>query len=519
MILKLRKLTHGQSCILFLVVLVVITYRPIVENGFTLDDRAIVLDNKLFSEGRWRDIISTGYWEGAMGTSESKLAGLYRPATTAFLAAQFFIFGKSPVGYHVVSLTLHLSVVVLLFLTGCRFMSKEAAWISASLFAIHPANSEAVNAIVGQADLIVTVTGLGALLVFDKTRELFLTKESENKWRYVFAASVLLFIAQMAKENGAIVSLALVFSCVSAHKLWKVCVVAISGTAIALLIRSILFGSFTIPGIGFIDNPLAYTDTVVRILNAPAILIRYVLKMLYPWPLVADYSYDAIPTIHAVAILDFIFPMAFVLSSVVLLITIKHKVCSVYKSLSWQYLTCFNLVLASHVFVALGTIFAERLLYLPTCGLCLLLGWCANRFRSANTWAYTRNLVLTGLVFAYSNLSTTRSRAWIDDRTLFSDGTSVMPRSARNHFGLGLALQREGDMIGALQSYNKALTIYPRYVEAHYNQGAAFVELSRYEEALHAYRAAEKYRPNYRNVQRTLELLTQHLSLSPETNK
>ena len=94
-----------------------------------------------------------------------------------------------------------------------------------------------------------------------------------------------------------------------------------------------------------------------------------------------------------------------------------------------------------------------------------------------------------------------------------------MPRSARNHFGLGLALQREGDMIGALQSYNKALTIYPRYVEAHYNQGAAFVELSRYKEALHAYRAAEKYRPNYRNLQRTLELLTQHLSLSTETNK
>ena len=101
-------------------------------------------------------------------SGDSKRDRLYRPITIISFAMNHALGGNAPAGYRAVNILLHGLASVLLLWLGLRLGLREAeAGAVALLFAVHPIHTEAVNAVVGRADLLVAVgvfAGLGLLI-------------------------------------------------------------------------------------------------------------------------------------------------------------------------------------------------------------------------------------------------------------------------------------------------------------------------------------------------------------------
>ncbi len=138
-------------------------------NGFTLDDRTLVLEDPRTSGlDHIGEIITGGY-------RISQTDSLYRPLTVLSLALNRVVTGEGAFGFHLVNLGLHLIAVLLVFLLGREiFRDRHSSLIAALVFAVHPVHVEAVANIVGRAEIMAAISVLGSLIL--------LLRASRKKW-------------------------------------------------------------------------------------------------------------------------------------------------------------------------------------------------------------------------------------------------------------------------------------------------------------------------------------------------
>jgi tetratricopeptide (TPR) repeat protein len=471
--------------------LVFLAYARSMGNGFCFDDGGIVVDNPLVSEGRWGEILRSDYWS-AIGDR----TGLYRPLTIASFALNHLLLGSEAWGYHLANLFLHLGAATLLYLLAVAWMAPVGAVVAGLCFGLHPALSEAVIGVVGRGELLSACLGLAGIWC--------LRVRAEGRLLSQLAGLVLLAAAPLAKENGICFALGVALWSFCHHRsrpLWWAGALVAAGFSLA--VKALALGQLQPGEIGFIDNPLAYADASVRMLNSAGLLVRYLRLLLFPWPLSADYSYDQIPVITQLADASLWLPLALVCT---LGWGIWKGAGRQPQMVLWLLISGGALLLVANLFVAGGTIFAERLLYLPALAFSLGLGLLASRLPRRTTAALVWGWCLGAVPLVW-----TRCGDWRDDLSLFRQAVRVSPASARGHYNLGQALQRAGELTPALGAYQRALAIYPRYADAWYNQGAALLSLSRHAEALASYRRAVQIRPGYAKALYAVAVLVQHL--------
>lgn len=452
-------------------------YAGSLENGFTFDDLGLVVENPLVVERRWGEIFTTSYWWGKTGERD----GLYRPLTIASFSLNQLLSGTTPAGFHLVNVTLHGIGAVGLYLLGRSFIGFPGGILAGLLFGLHPGLSEAVNSIVGRAELLAFCLGLLGVWAW--------LRGKGNRGWYLLSGAFLL-ASQLAKENGVCFGLGLT-ACgfLESRKRWEGWAGPLIAVGIGLGIKMAVTGMLRPEAIGFIDNPLAYADGVVRGLNGIRSLGQYLLLLVYPWPLSADYSFDQIPVAEAALSADLVFPLLFILTlgTMVAGFAVNRP-----RLLLWTVSSGGALLLVSNILLPVGTIFAERLIYLPAAGFCLGAG------RALASLGKKEILLVMGLWVVISGaLVRKRTADWRDDLALFTSASRVSPRSARSHYGLGLAYHRREQFELALGAYERALMIYPRFADAHFNRGAALLSLGQKEEAMQAYRRANESRPGY----------------------
>ena len=344
---------YGASVVFF----ALFSYINISGNGFALDDFGLL--NPLVRDGEWVRLATSDYWAGSDGLR----SGLYRPLTTILLAAEFQVWGESPTPYHVLSAILHAVNSLLVHLLVQRLGGPMVGGLAGILFAVHPIHTEAVAGLGGRADLLAALGVLGVLWLRGRGRILWAV--------LVFSGGLL------AKEQAVVLpalALALDWHGRTMGRLgrlpWKE--YALYGLVVALwlALRLQVLGGFAVPDISGLDNPLAELAPSVRIANAGAIAWRYLGLLVVPYKLSADYSFAALP-VYA----DF-FSWALVASAAlgmaILLVVCKFARAPGLRSLGalWM-LIAFSLV--ANVAAPIGTIMAERLLYLPSVGFCLLV--------------------------------------------------------------------------------------------------------------------------------------------------
>uniref|UniRef100_A0A674BGY4 dolichyl-phosphate-mannose--protein mannosyltransferase n=1 Tax=Salmo trutta TaxID=8032 RepID=A0A674BGY4_SALTR len=151
---------------------------------------------------------------------------------------------------------------------------------------------------------------------------------------------------------------------------------------------------------------------------------------------------------------------------------------------------------ATNLFFYVGFVVAERLLYIPSMGFCLLV---AVGTRALYVRLRTRGprIVLlglcAGLVLLYGIKTVLRNRDWSNEEMLYKSGISVNPAKAWGN--LGNVLKNQGKMAEAERAYRNALYYRGNMADMLYNLGLLLQENHRSSEALHYYKLAIGSRP------------------------
>ena len=200
---------------------VLAVYSPALKFQFVLDDHRFTGDPRIQSPDHVWDYFANYVWAQYTGGPPS----FYRPLFILWLRINFILSALSPWGWHLLSITKHLVVAVLLGLLVLRLLrDRIAALIAATLFALHPAQTESV-AWVTVPDPLMSVGILGAVLLYlkwvvvlpggqaheRKSRKTARTRKApQPQASWLIASAAVCFAALLAKET-AIVLPALIF--------------------------------------------------------------------------------------------------------------------------------------------------------------------------------------------------------------------------------------------------------------------------------------------------------------------
>ena len=200
---------------------VLAVYSPALKFQFVLDDHRFTGDPRIQSTDHVWDYFANYVWAQYTGGPPS----FYRPLFILWLRINFILSALSPWGWHLLSITKHLVVAVLLGLLVLRLLrDRIAALIAATLFALHPAQTESV-AWVTVPDPLMSVGILGAVLLYlkwvvvlpggqtheRKSRKTARTRKApQPQASWLIASAAGCFAALLAQET-AIVLPALIF--------------------------------------------------------------------------------------------------------------------------------------------------------------------------------------------------------------------------------------------------------------------------------------------------------------------
>jgi Flp pilus assembly protein TadD len=448
-----------------------LAYAANLGNGFVYDDRFVVERNPLVQSWDFAALASTSYW------GEIVDAGLYRPLTLLSFGLNRML-GASAFGFHLANDVLHaLASVLVLATAGALGLSRTGSFAAALLFALHPVQSEAVDAIVGRADVLAAGFTLGAILLY-------------HRKAHPLLVGAAYFLALLSKESAAFAIFLFAFLGRDTARL-----ASLGGAAAAYAgLRVAALGGLGISGrtIGFLDNPLAEAGLAERVLAAPVLLLHYVRLVLWPRVLSADYSYDQIPIPAEVFDLRVILGIA-AFALVVFFVLRRGVVGFAALAFLLPLLGCL------HLLFPLGTLFAERLLYLPMVGVALGFG--------AVLQALPRNRILAPAVLVLSSCAgaarlQARHPDWRDNETLFRRTVATSPASARSHFLLGAELLEKKEFREAAESFQKGLAIYPTHFGARMSLGQALFATGDAAAAEAAFRLALEIEPRSEDARR-----------------
>lgn len=412
--------------------LAVLVYGNALRNGFVLDDRGIVLDHPLVRDpaSAWRAFVSP-YWPSAIG------GGQYRPLGIISFALDRAIAGPSAMWYHAVNVLWHAAATVLLWQWTRGFLAPAGALAAAALFAVHPVHVEAVANVVGRLELMAAAFVFAALIAHRNGSRL---------------APLWYALALLSKEHAVVfLGLALVAprSAPRARRLW----VAYGAVTLAwlALMAFVVRGHPPVTSAVFLDR-----STFERLLTVLSVVPEYLRLLAFPLHLSADYEPGVIQ------------PASGVTAGVVLGTTLIAAYAWIaFRAWRGERVAAFALLSipialapVSNVFFATGVALAERTLYLPSAGVCLLAGWMVQRAGERRMQA----IVVVGITLLTAGATRTwlRTPVWHDARTFAITLLEDHPESYRGHWVAGRVLLAAGDIAGAHRELTLARRIYGR---------------------------------------------------------
>ncbi len=441
-------------------------------------------------------ILSGGYWSNDPDT------GLYRPLTSLSFLLNYTVFGNGPqpASYHWVNLALHEINVVLVYALGMLiFERRGASFAVAALWGLHPLATEAVTNVVGRADLLATFGVLAGVLCYAR----YTRSEGRSKPGWLLGLAAAQTAGILSKEGAAVLPIILVaydWICRrdgQPKRLDMRFLLPYAATIVPVAAYLCLRGSL---GIHFlpnaIDNPIVGAGLLAGRLTALEVLGKLIWLFLWPAQLSADYSYRAIPVLDWREIGgEEVFAL---LTAGILVAATWFAVRRGGKALHFFPLFFWIAWLpTSNLPIAIGSIMAERFLYLPSIGLAGIVVAAALRWVRVPERAWWGILAASSIALAARTYS--RNSDWTDERSLWTSAVAVSPGSARAHNNLGTALPLDPEHLPEIiAEFEAAVRIRPDFAEAHNNLGNALLHMpGRQQSGIAEYRAALRLRPDY----------------------
>jgi protein O-mannosyl-transferase len=415
-----------------LVVIALAAYANSFGLGVAFDGNLIRQDSRIQSltAGNLKTIATTHYWWPVANDR------LYRPFTIASFLVNYTVLGSgtNPGGYHAVNFLIHAVNALLAFALAFRILRHAwTAFFAAAIWAVHPIGTEAVANIAGRADLLAGASLLSGLLLYIR-----IVDSRPRPWLSCAALFVAAFAAVFSKETGAvlIVLMALWDLTFGRGIRWTPPRVAAYAAAIAAVAiwaagRNAALQAAPWPEMPFVMNPLLGAEFWTARLTALTIVARYLGLLVWPLGLASDRAYNQIPVFHAGHAGGWVALLALAAVAAVLLLRRKDKV--LLWSAAWFAILLFP---ASNLAVLIGSIMADRFVYLPSFGFALVLS--AVVFRLAGEQRAPTVLAVVAFLFAARTL--VRNPDWNDDMALAAADVQTVPDNFRPHANLASAL-------------------------------------------------------------------------------
>ena len=468
--------TSRRSFALGVAVIFILTfaiYWPVLHGGFVWDDMILVEKNQL-AKGELN--LRTVWFNTDF------------PLTTVLFWIQWLLWGKNPVGYHVVNVLLHAVSAVLVWRVLVR-LKIAGAWLAATLFAVHPvcvASVGWISELKNTLSLPFCLLSLWWYLAFE-------TQRAENqfakaRWCYWFSLSA--FALALLSKTSIVMLPAVLLLCAW----WQ----RGSITKRDLLQTAPHFGfalAFGLMTVWFQNEQVIGSETVQtenfcgRLAGAGMAVWFYLGKVLLPLNLNMIYPHWEI---DASSVLTYV---------PVVLFCVMLAICWRFRR-SWGRhalfaLGCFAILLLPVLgfFDMLFLIFSrvsDHFQYLPLISVLALVA------ASVHAWLPPKifRLVAPLLVLALCGLTAQRAKVFASDEKLWEDTVAKNPAAWNAHNNLGCIRAEQNKMGEAIQHFEASLEFNPRNAQAHINLGKALAMQHKFVEAESHFQSALDLRPN-----------------------
>ncbi len=444
---------------LLILVIVVITsfvYLPSINNNFTnWDDQKYVVENpfiKSISAENLKNIFSKFY-----------LAN-YHPLTLLSFMVEYGFFGDNPSVYHLTNLLLHLVNCILVYLLIFLITDNHAvAFVTSSLFGIHPMNVESVAWVSERKNVLYSIFFLGSSLSY-----VFYLKTNQFKCYFL---SILLFTFSILSKATAVtlpVLLILFEISIRQTKLKK------------LLINTIPF--FVVSSVFLFAAVFAQSmEGKVRIADTSFLLTFYLSKLAFPVKLSCLYPYA-----------DFAneFKENFLMYTIIPVIGTIAAVLSLKYTKKIVFGTLFFLInlLPFIVLIPVGIqAAADRYVYVPCVGVFYVFAefiyWVYNKFPKLKYFVVS---LFIAIIAAYSMLTYQRTKIWSNALMLWTDVLAKYPNSQTAHLNIAQSYMETGEIHKAIHHYERFIKVNQSDPQIYYNLGTAYAIKGRYFDAIRA---------------------------------
>jgi len=406
--------------------------------GFALDSQMLILgDSRIQNESADNIglILNHSYWW------PNGEAGLYRPLATLSYLLNYAILGsgRNPTGYHWINLILHLANVLLALVLVRRLLegreyAVRAAFLVALLWAAHPLLTESVTNIAGRPDLLAGFSILGGLVAY-------LNSAVATRWRralWLIVLALITAVGVFSKESAAILAgIILLYECLCGVRLraalWG-CGATLVPVALMLWKRTAVLSATLAPEFPFVDNPITGAGFWIGRLTAVKVLGRYLWLSIWPARLSSDYSYSQIPLARGSAE-DWIAWLGVGVAIVLAALLFRTRRLALF-FVGFAFL---NLLPTANLLFPIGTIMAERFMYLPVLG-CIACIVLALQGTGLSVPRGTGLVVASVLASAYAVRTWTRNLDWASDLTMAAATVQTSPQSFKPHWLWATAL-------------------------------------------------------------------------------
>ena len=508
-------------------ILLFVVYGQSLHFQFILDAHRFTADRRIQESGHIWDYFASFVWAQFHGGPPS----FYRPVFLLWMRINFLLSGLSPWGWHLLSITKHALVAALLGVLAWKLLRDSmATLLAATLFALHPAQTESVSWVT-VPDPLMSAGMLIALLCYfrclepapvkqhgraKKSRKAAPTPDKDAKW---FALSVLAYFAALLAKETAIVFPAVIFAlslastrvkATGANRLktdpgsasrWAQ---ALAQTAPFLLVTGLYLLMRLSAFAGKLAAATQQLPWTTVILSWPSILWFYVKVMFWPGK---PHSFADPILVSRFSIGDVLVPLlGLALAAGILAAGLRWILKSAETGLDEQpaarvesALVVGTLLLTLPLLPALnlnalnpGDFLHGRYTYLPLAGVTLLVaaGW-----RMVKRQRMVLLCAACALAVGLSVLTFEQEKQWNDDASVFAVAHELAPKNvpvARNladtQVLAGLRLHEEGRCGEAKPIFEQVTRDFPEDWYAWAGLGDCYVELNdlvRGEDSLH----------------------------------
>lgn len=504
-------LTMRNLCILLALVCFGIYFNTLW-NGYVLDDVMVLKENTMVLKGFGGigELMTTPHMRGYLIIPND----MYRPLSLVMFAIEVGIFGLNPMVGHFFNIVWFAGCVIMLFIFLDKFFDGKKiaiAFIAAFVFAVHPIHTEVVANIKSRDELMCFFFAFWSL-------NLFMNYMKQGKALHLILGIIAFFLSFLSKETViAFIGIIPVLFFFYANENKKRAVIISAGAVAVTLafigIRLVILNEYNAnqpAPVEFIDNALSGAPSALsRVATEVVILGKYLWLMFIPYPLLANYSFNAIPYADLSSIKFWVALLAH-LGLVYVAVTrfLKNK------KDPWSFAILFylaTLFLFSNIPFLMGATMAERFAFFCSMGYCLAAGLGVEQWLlkseagDINILKSKKVLViLVPLLLLFGGMTLARNADWRNGYMLFSADVKKSPNDSRLYHYLATVMaesmyEREQDTVKrkamdaeSIENLKKALIIYPDFADAHIELGRVYDREKMHDSALvHDLRAIE----------------------------